>query len=165
MAAIDIAESTRLAYRHLVSHEEWDLLVRHLMARRGMARHEAEEVMNEALGFVWTAATYPNEVLAPSAMVDHGWDLLVTHTRTYRELCRRLGVDFIDHDPMDGIGFVDDARAAVVVERTVALMGAIGPVNRTLWSSGSSGNGTGSGGSGDGGDGKGWKCCVGAPPR
>lgn len=154
---LDTTDSTELAYRYLVSDEDWGCLVRHLMAKASISRHEAEATMNEALGFLVTSSRFPGELLAPSAQVDMAWDLLVTHTRTYDSVCRQLG-RFIHHDPMDGVGFVSDARGAEVVAHTVSLMRTVGPVNAALWSSG---NGTGSGGSGDGGDGQGWKCCVG----
>ncbi|QCX80133.1 hypothetical protein C9F11_32740 [Streptomyces sp. YIM 121038] len=56
----------------------------------------AEQIVEEALKFVATCATRPEERLRPSRVVDEGWHALILHTATYAELCRSLG-RFVHH--------------------------------------------------------------------
>ncbi|MEW2526809.1 hypothetical protein [Streptomyces sp. NPDC047071] len=58
----------------------------------------AEQIVEEALKFVATCATRPEERLRPSRVVDEGWHALILHTATYAELCRSLG-RFVHHTP------------------------------------------------------------------
>ncbi|MEU6760214.1 hypothetical protein [Streptomyces sp. NPDC046685] len=60
----------------------------------------AERIVSEAVKFVAAAAlnNTPGLALRPSRVVDEGWHALITDTKTYAELCRRLG-RFVHHVP------------------------------------------------------------------
>ncbi|WP_435242919.1 glycine-rich domain-containing protein [Streptomyces cucumeris] len=57
----------------------------------------AGRIVDEAVKFVAAAAGSP-EPLAPSRVVDEGWHALILHTRTYRQLCDKVGT-FVHHVP------------------------------------------------------------------
>lgn len=102
----------------------------------GMGEQTAGRIVDEAVKFMATAARFPREVIVPSRVVDEGWHALILHTRTYRELCDRLGL-FVHHTPERP----DPARySARSIERTTALIEKAGfPVDAELWGSPSQG--------------------------
>lgn len=63
----------------------------------GMDEDTAGRIVDEAVKFV-AAAAGASQPLAPSRVVDEGWHALILHTRTYRQLCERLGA-FVHHVP------------------------------------------------------------------
>lgn len=55
--------------------------------------------------------------LSPSPLLDPIWHEMLMFTAEYREFCRSLGVDFIDHEPL-----LDDSAERPAVAETVAFM-------------------------------------------
>ncbi|MFP8905435.1 glycine-rich domain-containing protein [Streptomyces atacamensis] len=96
----------------------------------GMEKATAEQVVEEALKFVATAAQFRRVVIAPSRVVDEGWHALILHTSTYADLCEGLGGMIHHHpEPPDADRYDGD-----VIERTCALIEEAGySVNRELW--------------------------------
>ncbi|MCI3929570.1 glycine-rich domain-containing protein [Streptomyces sp. AN091965] len=90
----------------------------------------AEQIVEEALKFVVTCATRPEERLRPSRVVDEGWHALILHTATYAELCRSLG-RFVHHTPERP----DPTRHSPdELHRTQIMIVKAGyDVERTLW--------------------------------
>ncbi len=68
----------------------------------GIPPDRAERILNGTMGFLQLSAHNPGHSFTPSADIDKGWHTLLLYTRTYRELCYKLGNKFIDHEPSDG---------------------------------------------------------------
>jgi hypothetical protein len=96
----------------------------------GMAPETVDRILLQALAFVAACAVFPKARLTPSRVVDEGWHALVLHTKTYAELCGRLGA-FIHHRPETP----DPSRYdRAVIDRTTAYIEEAGySVDGDLW--------------------------------
>jgi|SRR5262245_14835196 len=106
MTALTIS-TTRLAHRHLLDDESWNRVVGRVMKEAEYqrdypdgGRELAERIVNEALGFLSLCAQ-DRRSFGPSHIVDIGWHVLILYTRMYADLCRRLGAQFLHHEPND----------------------------------------------------------------
>ncbi|GAA2635739.1 hypothetical protein [Streptomyces axinellae] len=99
----------------------------------GMDEPTARRVVDEALRFVVTAATFPTATVRPSPLVDEGWHALILHTAVYARLCARLG-QFVHHYP-DAPDADDAAHADPDAHLgTVALIEEAGlSADKELW--------------------------------
>lgn len=58
--------------------------------------------ITEATRFLALCVRYPARTLSPSPDVDMAWHEMLLFTAEYQQLCRRLGVDFVHHEPAVG---------------------------------------------------------------
>ncbi|MCP9205479.1 glycine-rich domain-containing protein [Streptomyces sp. NEAU-Y11] len=94
-----------------------------------LTEHMAVRIVDEAVKFVAAAATSPTP-LVPSQVVDEGWHALILHTRTYRQLCDRVGT-FVHHVPEAP---APDQRAPEALTRTQQRITEAGfPLDDALW--------------------------------
>lgn len=82
-------------------------------------------VVGETGKFLYLCAAAPEgEVVRPSQMVDVGWHAFILRTRAYQDHCKRLGVEYIHHDP-DSVDLGSDEKAGGV-ENTLRIMRDLG---------------------------------------
>ncbi|MFF7649389.1 glycine-rich domain-containing protein [Streptomyces sp. NPDC007983] len=95
----------------------------------GMDDGLAARIVDEAVKFV-AAAAGAHQHLAPSRVVDEGWHALILHTRTYRQLCERVGT-FVHHIPEAPDPEQRDPDALTRTQQRIAEAGF--PVDDALW--------------------------------
>ncbi|MFI0780686.1 glycine-rich domain-containing protein [Streptomyces sp. NPDC021212] len=95
----------------------------------GMDQGMAGRIVDEAVKFVAAVAGVPHP-LAPSRVVDEGWHALILHTRTYRQLCERVGA-FVHHVPEAPAPERRDPEALNWTQRRIVQAGF--PVDDALW--------------------------------
>ena len=76
----------------------------------------ATKILNGTIEFLKLSAQYPKQRFVPSEEIDIGWHTLLLYTRVYRQLCQKLGANFIDHEPSDGDIRVPKGGSAKTVE-------------------------------------------------
>lgn len=93
----------------------------------------AERMVVAAAEFQAASAANPGTVMAPSALVDHGWHAWIMHTRDRDALMTRIGAD-VPHVP-DLPG--DEPGDRLAVRRTTlnAIEAAGYPIDQELWAS------------------------------
>ncbi|ARX82340.1 hypothetical protein SMD44_01750 [Streptomyces alboflavus] len=131
MQASTALERSATPARELISSQQFAAVAETVMGNnKGMDPGIAEQIVEEALKFVATCATRPEERLRPSRVVDEGWHALILHTATYAELCRRLG-QFVHHTPERP----DPSRhSSEDLHRTqITIVKAGYEVDQTLW--------------------------------
>lgn len=117
--------------RHLLTDAQFnDVRATILDNNPGMEPGLASRILEQALGFVATAAANPGAGLVPSRVVDEGWHALILHTGLYTNLCAALG-GFVHHVPERPD---PGRRSEASLRRTVAAMEARGYlVDEELW--------------------------------
>ncbi|MGW2324851.1 glycine-rich domain-containing protein [Streptomyces sp. NPDC001700] len=95
----------------------------------GMDEATAGRIVDEAVKFV-AAAAGASSPLAPSRVVDEGWHALILHTRTYRQLCERVGT-FVHHVPQAPDPERRNPEALTRTQQRIVQAGF--PVDDALW--------------------------------
>ena len=65
-----------------------------------LASESRDRLIETTVDFLRLCAAEPGQRFAPAPLVDEVFHTMVLDTRPYRDLCGRLGVDFIDHEPV-----------------------------------------------------------------
>jgi hypothetical protein len=140
-------ENTTLCHKSLLEAQQpglWDRLVGRIVKDEEMSRHDAELIMNEAIGFLLLISRSDKGSFSPSDLVDIGWHKFMIYSREYTEFCAVNNLDndengvgrYIHHSPNDVVG-VDYPDGAVA--RTVAAMQVHGiAFNPAIWPEGAS---------------------------
>ncbi|NRQ32082.1 hypothetical protein HII36_09555 [Nonomuraea sp. NN258] len=119
--------------RSLISPDLFSRLTARVSIEHDTPVEEAERIMDQALGFLYTCALNPGAALTPSPQVDLGWHQFILHTRDYAAFCEAVAGRFIHHTP-DEPGTGDHAAAVARIGRTVQAMRAAGvTVQPGLW--------------------------------
>jgi hypothetical protein len=71
----------------------------------GMDRVRAGRVLDQVVILLHAAGHHRTLGLCPSRPVDVGWARLVTYTRIYARVCKRVAGRFVDHTPLDGLAY------------------------------------------------------------
>ncbi|MFD7499480.1 glycine-rich domain-containing protein [Streptomyces sp. NPDC059850] len=95
----------------------------------GMDEDTAGRIVDEAVKFV-AAAAGASSPLTPSRVVDEGWHALILHTRTYRQLCERVGT-FVHHVPQAPDPERLNPEALTRTQQRIVQAGF--PVDDALW--------------------------------
>ena len=115
----------------LTPEQHGDVVATVLDNNAGMKRPAAARIVDEALAFVATCATYPTARIAPSRVVDEGWHALILHTALYAQLCEQLGGGFVHHYPERPD---PDRVDQQILDRTTSLIEEAGhSVDYDLW--------------------------------
>lgn len=100
--------------------------------RPGVTDGEILEWIDSTLEFLSWCAMPETPPLGPCAEVDLVWHEMILFTSSYRDLCRRFGVAFIDHEPIE-----DHQPDSPSAAKTLSCVRALGiePRDPTIWSS------------------------------
>jgi hypothetical protein len=115
----------------LLTHEQHgDVVATVLDNNPSMDQPIAHRIVDEALKYLATAATFPTAYIQPSRIVDEGWHSLILHTALYANVCEKLG-GFVHHYPERPN---PERHDETTMARTVALMEEAGhSPDRELW--------------------------------
>jgi hypothetical protein len=114
----------------LTREQHGDVVATVLDNNTGMEEPTATRIVDEALKYIATAASFPTAYIQPSRIVDEGWHALILHTALYANLCEQLGM-FVHHYPERPNPDRHDEGA---MARTVALVEEAGHrPDRELW--------------------------------
>lgn len=110
----------------------WERLVRRVMKDYGVRRLLAEQIMDQALGFLYVIALHPGTSFSPAPMPDVGWHTFLLYTREYAKFCERVAGRFIHHAPFDAPG-MDDGSSVCPAHTAEAMRAAGLNVIDELW--------------------------------
>ncbi len=106
-----VANSVELINKYqLDKNGEWDDVLWERLVRRVMKdnpefpRFLAEQVMDQAIGFLCVIALNPGKMFSPAPLPDIGWHTFLLYTREYMAFCQRVAGRYIHHSPFDGPG-------------------------------------------------------------
>ncbi|MFF8845466.1 glycine-rich domain-containing protein [Streptomyces sp. NPDC015127] len=108
--------------RSLVDEELFDSIVRLVMHEKGRDRAFAEQVTDQALAFVATAAvsTVP---MVPSDDVDEGLHAFILHTPDHHAFCDKHAGRFLHHNARPGVPRkVEDVTASARAMKAAGFM-------------------------------------------
>jgi hypothetical protein len=88
--------------RALVDEELFDSITRMVMHEKGRDREFAEEVADQAIAFVFVAAT-STVPMVPSDDVDEGLHAFILHTPDHHAFCQKYAGRFLHHNARPGV--------------------------------------------------------------
>jgi hypothetical protein len=119
--------------RNLINSNLFEQLTTRIADEHQIPAARAEQIMEQALGFLYACALNPGQALSPSPQVDIGWHTFILHTRAYAEFCETIAGRFIHHLP-DAPGQRDKAASVARLGHTMQAMRQAGvPVEPDLW--------------------------------
>ncbi|WP_157251022.1 glycine-rich domain-containing protein [Nonomuraea typhae] len=119
--------------RTLISDELFGRLTARIEADHYLPAEQAEAIMEQALGFLYTCARNPGVALTPSPQVDLGWHAFLTYTREYAAFCEKVAGWFIHHQP-DEPGTASRDTGTARLGQTMTAMRAAGvTLQPELW--------------------------------
>ncbi|WP_327241899.1 hypothetical protein [Streptomyces sp. NBC_01320] len=105
--------------RAMAGEELFESLAHFMVVHNGQSPERAEQIADQAVAFVVTAAT-ATDPMVPSDDVDLGLHALILHTNQYAALCERYAGRFLHHNPMPGGGARDPEKVAASARATKA---------------------------------------------
>ncbi|GGV54324.1 glycine-rich domain-containing protein [Streptomyces spectabilis] len=115
--------------RALVDDDLFSSVAHFVHVHSGQPMGRAEHIVDQALAFVFTAATTTVNMV-PSDDVDLGLHAFILHTEAYAEFCDRHAGRFLHHNPAPGAG----GRTLEAVTASVHAMKAAGfAIRDELW--------------------------------
>ncbi|MEU6662543.1 hypothetical protein [Streptomyces sp. NPDC046821] len=106
-----ITDSALKTGRDIAGEELFNSLAHFVVLHDHVEREVAEQVADQAVAFLVTAAT-ATVPMVPSDEVDMGLHALILHTKEYAELCDRYAGRFLHHNPKPGGGGRDPELVA-----------------------------------------------------
>jgi len=97
--------------RAVAGEELFESLARFVSIHDGQTIKRAEQIADQAIAFLVTAAT-ASVPMVPSDDVDLGLHALILHTKEYAELCEKYAGRFLHHNPKPGAGARDPKTVA-----------------------------------------------------
>ncbi|MGW8630642.1 glycine-rich domain-containing protein [Streptomyces sp. NPDC055793] len=117
--------------RELIDDELFDSIARMVMHEKGRDRAFAEQVTDQAVAFVYVAAT-STVPMVPSDDVDEGLHAFILHTPDHHAFCQQHAGRFLHHNARPGV-----PRTVEDVARSAQAMKAAGfRVTDDRWSVG-----------------------------
>ncbi|MFE2436350.1 glycine-rich domain-containing protein [Streptomyces sp. NPDC059409] len=118
----------------LVDPEVTERLVRRIATDHAeISEATARRIVGQAAAFIAASGELRGQPLAPSELVDYGWDAFILHTVDYAAFCERVAGGFVHHVPTDE-GDEMPGGAQATRERTLAAIAAAGyTVDEELW--------------------------------
>ncbi|NEB19961.1 glycine-rich domain-containing protein [Streptomyces coelicoflavus] len=117
MSATQVALRTG---RELIDEELFDSIVKMVMHEKGRDREFAEQVTDQAVAFVYVAAT-STVPMVPSDDVDEGLHAFILHTPDHHAFCQKHAGRFMHHNVRPGV-----PRTVEDVTRSAQAMKAAG---------------------------------------
>ncbi|MBQ1091753.1 hypothetical protein [Streptomyces sp. B93] len=115
--------------RSVAGEELFQSLAHFVVIHNGQSPERAEQIADQAVAFVVTAAT-ATVPMVPSDDVDLGLHALILHTKEYAALCEQYAGRFLHHNPMPG-GESRDPEKVAASARAIKAAGFV--VFDDLW--------------------------------
>lgn len=93
-----------VAAHTLITPDLYNRSTRRVINDTDTDRDFAERIVDQAIAFLAACANHPEQQLAPSPTVDHGWHAFLLYTREYAAFCQQQAGHFIHHIPHDQPG-------------------------------------------------------------